>query len=97
VPDGMLHEEAVLMSGLWIMYQRICCICYALLPHPGVTEMVILFLERGYVFSLLREEVYHVQIFLKRMNFSRPMFSLKIPSFFTLSPSHQFLAACMEY
>jgi hypothetical protein len=22
---------------------------------------------------------------------------LKIPSFFTLSPSHQFLAACMEY
>jgi len=71
VPDGMLHEEAVLMSGLWIMYQRICCICYALLPHPGVTEMVILFLERGGVFSLLREEVYRVQIFLKRMNFTR--------------------------
>jgi hypothetical protein len=23
--------------------------------------------------------------------------TLKIPSFFTLSPSHQFLAACMEY
>jgi hypothetical protein len=22
---------------------------------------------------------------------------LKVPSFFTLSPSHQFLAACMEY
>jgi len=64
-----LHEEAVLMSDLWIIYLGVYCICYALLPHPGVTEMVILFLERGCVFSLLPEEVYHVRVFLKKNGF----------------------------
>jgi hypothetical protein len=97
-------------SQWWINVRVSMCVCTCeedwtcdppaavCLGCPYATQLTIMY-EREIACFFFKQRSNHVTYYVQvRLFLLRPHLDvIQIPSFFTLSPSHQFLAACMEY
>ena len=94
-PSPSLHrcrstDPCIVITGAFTMHVRTP-------PDPCSQLNLLAFWSSG---NQNKKTPYFVlsQLWTSRRKHTRPCLdAIQIPSFFTLSPSHQFLAACMEY